>query len=116
MNRRYRLRRASDIARVRERGSALANRHLSLCADKGAADYSRIAFIVSARIGSAVVRNRVRRLLREAFSPHMDRPDPPLDLVVIARGRLRDTPLRAVVAAADDIMNQCLARQAKVSA
>ena len=116
MNRRYRLRRASDIARVRQHSDTWTNRYLVLCADRGATDHSRIAFVVSARIGSAVVRNRIRRLLRETFGPHLDRPDPPLDMVVIARRWLRGAPFAAVAAAANDIMNQCLTRQAKVVA
>lgn len=49
-----------------------------------AADYPRVGLRVSRRIGSAVVRNRVRRLLREALRPLLPRLVA-CDLVVVAR-------------------------------
>ena len=46
---------------------------------------SRLGVVTSSRIGSAVVRNRARRLLRESF--HLHAPDftGPADLVLVAR-------------------------------
>ena len=116
MNRHHRLRRAADIARVRTQGHTWASPNLVLLASEGQAAWSRIAFTVSARVGPAVVRNRIRRRLRAAFQPHLRRPDPPLDMVVIARKRLRDAPFTVVVEVVSDIMERCLAQQAKAVA
>ena len=46
---------------------------------------TRLGLSVSRKVGSAVVRNRVKRLLREAFRTSAAALPPGLDLVVVAR-------------------------------
>jgi ribonuclease P protein component len=46
---------------------------------------SRFGVTVSARVGNAVVRNRVKRVMREVFRQQRARLHPPLDIVVIAK-------------------------------
>ncbi|HVO27226.1 MAG TPA: ribonuclease P protein component [Candidatus Margulisiibacteriota bacterium] len=48
-------------------------------------DVSRLGITASRRVGAAVVRNRVKRLVREFFRQHHDRIQPPRDVLVIAR-------------------------------
>lgn len=45
---------------------------------------ARVGIVVSAKVGNAVVRNRVKRRLREAIR-HERASLPPLDLVIVAR-------------------------------
>jgi len=116
MNPRYRLRTAADIARVRAQGTQCRNAHLVLYADAGAAPESRLALIVSSKLGVAVRRNKIRRRLREAFRPRLPRLQPPVDLVVIARGRTRGASLVTLSAAVGEILDQCLARRSPVVA
>ena len=47
----------------------------------------RLGITVSGRIGKAVVRNRIRRLIRESYRLMEDRVLPGHDIVVVARGR-----------------------------
>jgi ribonuclease P protein component len=49
-------------------------------------DVSRVGITVSGRVGNAVVRNRVRRRLREALRARLERIGPGYDVLVIARG------------------------------
>jgi len=48
---------------------------------------NRIGFTVSTKLGHAVVRNRVRRRLREAYRLHESEFVPGTELVIVARTR-----------------------------
>lgn len=55
---------------------------------------SRIGITVSRKVGGAVVRNRIKRRLREIFRYNRVNLAPPLDLVVVARSGARDRTMR----------------------
>ena len=48
---------------------------------------SRLGVTVSTKVGKAVVRNRVRRRLREIYRLHLTQMKPGYDVVVVARVR-----------------------------
>lgn len=73
--------------RLYQRGSSAANRYLVLYCRRNGAPKNRIGVTVSAKLGGAVVRNRVRRRLREVYRLHEAQFLPGFDLVVVARGR-----------------------------
>ena len=54
--------------------------------------HPRLGLAVSKRIGSAVVRNRVKRRLREVFRHHKELLEPPCDIVVVARSAAAKAP------------------------
>jgi ribonuclease P protein component len=93
--RRPRLSRSADFQRVYRRGESVASRHFVLYAfprddsseDTRPEDPSAIRFGVSVgrRVGGAVERNRVKRLLREAFWALGEEVSPRHDYVVVAR-------------------------------
>jgi ribonuclease P protein component len=88
--RRRRLSRSGDFQRVYREGSSRANRYLVLyrfprAEEEAAEDGPRLGVSVGRKIGGAVQRNRVKRVLREAFwSAGPDLP-PGDDYVVVAR-------------------------------
>lgn len=66
---------------------AFANGYLVLYAQKNRTGQNRVGITVSKKLGKAVVRNRVRRRLREVYRLNEDRFLPGWDIVVVARSR-----------------------------
>ena len=87
MNRRNRLRRAADIARVRSRGAKVVTRPLVFFMAPGQSEAPRVAVPVSRRFGSAVRRNRLRRRIREALRCQLQDLPAALDIVALPRQR-----------------------------
>ena len=89
---RPRLSRSSDFQRIYRQGSSTASRFLVLYSFKRPAETGaegpRLGLSVSKKLGGAVVRNRIKRLLREAFQGCAGHLAEEYDLVVIARPHL----------------------------
>ena len=63
------------------------NGHLVMYARRNRLGINRVGVTVSKKLGKAVVRNRVRRRLREVYRLNESRFLPGWDIVVVARGR-----------------------------
>ena len=68
-----------------------ANSYLVLYARKNRTGTNRVGITVGKKLGHAVVRNRVRRRLREVYRLNEDRFNPGWDIVVVARSRCINT-------------------------
>jgi len=81
-----RLRRESEFGQVRERGRVVRGNLFSLTVlKKENAALMRAAIIASRKLGGAVVRNRVRRRLREIVRLHQHEVAGGTWMVIIAR-------------------------------
>ena len=99
--RRRRLSRSAEFERVYRQGKSKGNRFLVLYAFPREEDASapattdeeagpRLGLSVSRKVGGAVDRNRVKRVLREAFWQEAERLPSGSDYVVVARPDARD--------------------------
>jgi ribonuclease P protein component len=81
-----RIRRGRDFDRVFRSGGRAADALLAVHALPNGGPHPRLGLAVGRKVGGSVVRNRVKRLLREAF--RIRRTDLPAahDLVVVAKG------------------------------
>jgi len=64
-----------------------ASGYLVLYARKNHSQSNRVGITVSKKLGGAVIRNRVRRRLREVYRLNEERFQPGWDIVVVARSR-----------------------------
>jgi len=79
-----RLLRRGEFLAVQQGGRRLYAGELLVLARDAGMDRPRLGVTVSSKVGSAVIRNRVKRWVREAFRS-VAAELPPVDLVVIAR-------------------------------
>ncbi|HIR63605.1 MAG TPA: ribonuclease P protein component [Candidatus Faecousia faecigallinarum] len=73
--------------RLYRSGNQAGNRYLVLYCRSNRSRENRVGITVSKKLGKAVVRNRVRRRLREIYRLNESRFRPGFDLVVVARSR-----------------------------
>jgi ribonuclease P protein component len=92
-SRRRRLSRSAEFERVYRQGRSKGNRFLVLYAfprpEEGADDGPRLGVSVSRRVGGAVDRTRVKRVLREAFWAEAEQLPDGSDYVIVARPDVR---------------------------
>lgn len=101
MQRHLRLRRKADFARLRRHGRVWRHPFLVLSAAPNGLSHNRYGFITSKKLGKAVVRNRARRLLREAVRAVHDHLQTGYDIVLIARQPIAGQPYQAVLQAVE---------------
>ena len=93
---RGRLSRSAEFERVYRQGRSVGNRFLVLYSfprvvrGRERADGTRLGVSVSRKVGGAVDRNKVKRLLREAFVTLAEQLPADQDVVVVARPEVRE--------------------------
>lgn len=83
----HRIRRDSEFRRACRQGMRASDKRLLIYGCKNGFSHSRLGVSVSRRLGGAVVRNRWKRLIREAFRLSRQRLPEGIDLVVVPGGR-----------------------------
>ena len=100
------LRKRAEFVQVQNKGKRHRGRSLLLMVHPNDSDKSRIGLTVSRKVGNAVVRNRVRRRLRESIRSNPERFASGQDYVFIARARAATAGSSALHKEVEWLLNQ----------
>ena len=102
-----RLRKDSDFRRVYKHGKSFANRYLVMYIMRNNLEYNRVGISVSKKVGKAIVRNKVKRKIRESFRLDVDgKIKSGYDIVFIARVAINDVQYNEVNKSMKHLVNK----------
>lgn len=81
------LKKNSDFRRLYSKGKSAVNPYVVVYSRRNREKVNRLGYTVSTKLGHAVVRNRVRRRLREIYRLNSHRFKSGYDIVIVARMR-----------------------------
>jgi ribonuclease P protein component len=85
-----------EFRRLYSKGKSAAAPCLVVYARKSKKDTNRIGITVSTKVGKAVVRNRVRRRIREIYRLNEDKLQRGTTMVIVARVRAAEASYRQI--------------------
>ena len=106
MQRRFRLTRSEDFKRVRRSGKSYAHPLVVLMVQKSELPRVRVGVAAGRTVGTAVTRNRTKRLLREAMRTLIPSIASGSDLILIARPGLVSASLLETRRAVENLLNR----------
>lgn len=94
-----------EFRRVYNKGkSAATSKIVVYCRQRRAADKNRLGITVGTKIGKAVIRNRIRRRIKEIYRLNEEKLKTGYDIVIVARVRSREAQYRELE---NDILKLC---------
>lgn len=106
MNKRYRLRNNADFGKVYKYGRSLANKYLVLKYKRADFSILRFGFSVSKKYGKAVLRNRIRRQLKDIVQKRISCVKSGYDFVFLVRQESRNASYADLVQAVDNLLKR----------
>lgn len=86
MKKKFRIKKNEEFQQVFQKGESFANRQFVIyMLNKKEQDYFRIGLSVSKKIGNAVMRNQIKRYIRQVFLELNEQVAKERDYVIIAR-------------------------------
>lgn len=102
----FSLKKNRDFVRVYNKGKSKVNPVLVLYVLENGENYNRIGITVSRKVGKSVVRNRVKRLIKEAYRKHKHQIKSGYDLVFVSRIQARNSDYYTVDKWMDDLLRR----------
>ena len=93
----FRLLKKSDFHRVQNKGEKLYTKHFLIFALKSSEELSRVGLTISTKVDKrAVIRNKLKRRLREIFRLNRSKLVAHFDIVIIARKNALDLSYKEI--------------------
>ena len=93
------LKKNIEFKNVYSNGKSYANKYLVMYVLKNELNKNRIGISVSKKVGNSVIRHRITRLIRESYRLQEEMFNSSLDIVVIARGTVREVGYKEIESA-----------------
>jgi ribonuclease P protein component len=106
MKRNFRLTHRKDFLKVRSEGQTQKNQCAVLLYRKNELEKSRVAVVASKKIGNAVQRNRVKRVMRACIDHYRDDLHSGWDLIFYARILGSKVSFEELCGAIEDLLNK----------
>ena len=90
MGKNERIKKNSQFRFIYSRGKSYSNDKLVLYIFRNKKNINRIGLSVSKKVGKSVVRNRIKRLIKESYRLNKNMYKTGYDLIFIARGKSKD--------------------------
>ncbi len=85
MEKKFRLRKNMEFRKVYSHGKNYWNRNLTLYVKKNNIDETRVGYTITKKIGNSVVRNKLRRRMKEIYRLNFHRIETGYDLVFVPK-------------------------------
>ncbi len=79
-----RIKKKKDFLFLYQKGKRIKGKYFNLIYHENNLNYSRLGIVVNRKIGKAVVRNKIKRWVREIFRRHKNLIPRPMDILVVA--------------------------------
>ena len=106
MKRAVTLKENYEFRRLYQKGASAVGGGMVIYCRKNRLDHNRLGLTASVKLGHDVVRNRVRRRLREAYRLQEDRLKQGYDLVIVARSRAVNADYHTLEQSLTDLLAQ----------
>jgi ribonuclease P protein component len=106
MKRNFRLTHTKDFKRVKSEGETQKNRYAVLLYRKNEFEESRVAVVASKKVGNAVKRNRVKRVMRACINDLWNEIEAGWDLIFYSRAASSTASYDDLKTAIKDLLNQ----------
>lgn len=90
-SKKYRIRKSREYQYIYRNGCRKANCYFAIYYIKNNLGYSRFGIAASKKLGGAVTRNRVKRVIREVVRLREDVRSLGVDMVIVARRKMVET-------------------------
>ena len=95
-----------EFKRAYKKGTPLVGKYIIIYAVKNNRGHNRLGITVSKKLGCAVKRNRVRRIISESYRLGMESHKKGFDFVIVGRTRALDAKMNEVLVCMNELLSK----------